>query len=326
MATEQQTKAIKPVEQLKMSLQKMDTQFKAALPSHITTEKFTRVLMTAVSQTPALVEADRQSLFGACMKAAQDGLLPDGREGAIVTFNSNGAKIAQWMPMTAGLLKKMRNSGEIASITSQIVYSGDAFEYYIDDEGEHISHRPLMFGERGDRIGAYSLLKTKDGAIYIECMNAKQIMDVKNVSRSKNNGPWSGPFEEEMWKKTTLRRLSKRAPMSTDVEEQIRRDDDLFMPEKEVKGKATPVAKTEALPPAAAIEPEILPSEAEQQEQEKIEAKKAVSRLHTAVKKKVESIPTEPHPSMEDGPVDRPAIFAQEEENDLDRALSEDTV
>lgn len=322
MATEQQTKAIKPVEQLKQSLQKMDGQFKAALPSHITAEKFTRVLMTAVSQTPALVEADRQSLFGACMKAAQDGLLPDGREGAIVTFNSNGGKIAQWMPMTAGLLKKMRNSGEIASITSQIVYSGDAFDYYIDDEGEHISHRPLMFGDRGERIGAYSLLKTKDGAIYIECMNAKQIADVKNVSRSKNNGPWNGPFEEEMWKKTTLRRLSKRAPMSTDVEEQIRRDDDLFMPEKEVKGKATPVAKTEALP-APAIEPEILPSEAEQ----KVEEKKAVSRLHNAVNKKKEAAPpAEPNPSMEDAPIDRPAIFAQEEENDLDRALSEDTV
>lgn len=316
--TTEQTKAIKPVDQLKQSLQKMDTQFKAALPNHISVEKFTRVLMTAVSQTPALVEADRQSLFGSCMKAAQDGLLPDGREGAIVTFNSNGQKIAQWMPMTAGLLKKMRNSGEIASITSQIVYSGDDFDYYIDDEGEHISHRPKMFGERGERIGAYSLLKTKDGAIYIECMNAKQIADVKNVSRSKNNGPWSGPFEEEMWKKTTLRRLSKRAPMSTDVEQQLHSDDDLFMPEKEVKGKATAVEKT-ALPPSPAVEPEIVAAEPEV-----TPAPVKKSRLHDAVKKK--EAPAEPHPSMEDAPVDRPAIFANEEENELDQALNQDTV
>ena len=315
MTTEQ--KAISPVDQLKQSIQKMDSQFKMALPPHIAVEKFTRVLMTAVSQTPALVEANRQSLFGACMKAAQDGLLPDGREGAIVTFNTKGGgKMAQWMPMVGGILKKMRNSGEIASVTSQIVYENDDFDYYIDDEGEHISHRPKMFGDRGKRIGAYSLLKTKDGAIYIECMDAKQIADVKNVSRSKDSGPWSGPFEEEMWKKTTLRRLSKRAPMSTDVETQIHRDDDLFMPEKEVKGKATPVSKTEALP-SPAIEPEILPAEPEKV----AEPAKTSSRLSKAVTKK--EAPAQPEPQEE---VDRPAIFANEEENELDAALNQDLV
>ena len=77
------------------------------------------------------------------------------------------------MSMVGGILKKVRNSGELSSITAQIVYENDEFNYYIDADGEHISHRPNMFGDRGKRIGAYALAKTKDGAIYVEVMTEK---------------------------------------------------------------------------------------------------------------------------------------------------------
>uniref|UniRef100_UPI00195373C4 recombinase RecT n=1 Tax=Klebsiella aerogenes TaxID=548 RepID=UPI00195373C4 len=46
------------------------------------------------------------------------GLLPDGREGAIVEFSGK----AQWMPMIGGLRKKVRNSGEIATWEAHVVY------------------------------------------------------------------------------------------------------------------------------------------------------------------------------------------------------------
>src|SRR3546814_9174090 len=75
----------------------------------IPVEKFHRVAVTAISSNPDLLNVDRTSLFGALMKAAQDGLLPDGREGAIVPFKGK----ASWMPMVAGIMKKVRNSGEI---------------------------------------------------------------------------------------------------------------------------------------------------------------------------------------------------------------------
>jgi recombination protein RecT len=305
------TKAISPVDELKGSIQKMDSQFKAALPPHIPVEKFTRVLMTAISQTPALAECTRPSIFAACMKAAQDGLLPDGREAAIVMFNSKAGKQAQFMPMTAGILKKVRNSGELATITAQPVYEQDIFDYYIDADGEHIKHVPNMFGDRGKRIGVYALAKTKDGAIYVEVMTEKQVMDVKNVSRSKEYGPWSGPFEEEMVKKTAIRRLSKRLPMSTDIEDTIRRDDELFMPEpteKVVAGKTNPAQP--ALPQAAS-EPE-----------PPAPKKTAPNKLKEAIKKEVQKMEI----IEDEEPVDRPAIFAEEEGNDLDRALGEEPI
>lgn len=236
--SEPQTKALAPVDEVKNSIAKMGDQFKLALPPHIPVERFVRVTQTAISTTPDLVAADRTSLFAAAMKAAQEGLLPDGKEAAIVTFNANignkanpkWIKKAQYMPMVAGILKKVRNSGELSMITANVIYKNDEFRYWVDQEGEHIHHTPNLFGERGDRIGVYSLARTKDGAVYIDVMRSEEVEAAKNVSRAKDSGPWSGPFENEMWKKTSIKRLAKRLPMSTDLEMTIRSDDEIFNP------------------------------------------------------------------------------------------------
>jgi len=235
---EAQTKALAPVDEVKGSLAKMSDQFKLALPPHIPVERFVRVTQTAVSTNPDLVAADRTSLFAAAMKSAQEGLLPDGKEAAIVTFNANignkanpkWIKKAQYMPMVAGILKKVRNSGELSMITANVIYKNDEFRYWVDQEGEHIHHTPNLFGERGDRIGVYSLARTKDGAVYIDVMRSEEVEAARNVSRAKDSGPWSGPFENEMWKKTSIKRLAKRLPMSTDLEMTIRSDDEIFNP------------------------------------------------------------------------------------------------
>ena len=218
-----QTKALAPIDEVRGSLQQMESQFRMALPPQIGVEKFTRVVMTALQVSPSLLNCDRRSLFAACVKAAQDGLLPDGREGALVPYGGE----VQWIPMVGGILKKVRNSGDLASIASQLIYSNDPFRYWVDDEGEHLTHDPKLFEDRGRLIGTYALAKTKDGHTYIEVMTSAQVQAVKACSKAKT-GPWSGSFELEMWRKTVIRRLSKRLPMSTDLEQTISRNDDLY--------------------------------------------------------------------------------------------------
>ncbi len=123
-----------------------ESEFRAAMPAHIPVERFTRVVTTAVVGNPDLLTADRRSLFESATKAAQDGLLPDGREGALVIYNTkvkldgkeHWIKKVQWMPMIAGILKKVRNSGELSTIVARVVYDGDKFRNWIDDSGEHI--------------------------------------------------------------------------------------------------------------------------------------------------------------------------------------------
>lgn len=218
------SKQLTPIEDIRNNLKVMEPQFKAALPPHISVDKFLRVAMTAIQTSPILLQKNRQSLFASCMKASQDGLLPDGKESALVPYKDN----VQYIPMVAGILKKIRNSGELSSITSQIVHEKDSFRYWIDSEGEHLEHTPNIFSDRGNPIGVYALAKTKDNSVYIEVMTLDQINKVKKMSKALESGPWSGPFEHEMWKKTAIRRLSKRLPMSTDLETVIRRDDELY--------------------------------------------------------------------------------------------------
>lgn len=219
---------ITPIEDVRNNLDRMKNEFSKALPPQISVEKFTRVAMTAIQAQQDLLQVDRKSLFGEIMKCAADGLLPDGREATIQVYRIKGAPTAKYMPMISGILKKVRNSGELATITSQMIYENDKFRYWIDDDGEHVEHEPQLFGDRGKKVGVYALAKTKAGEVYIEAMNEDQVVDVKNTSKAKEAGPWSGVFETEMWRKTVVRRLSKRLPMSTDLEEVIRRDDDLY--------------------------------------------------------------------------------------------------
>lgn len=229
------TKALAPIQEVRQTLEgpAMMAEIKKALPPHVDVAKFVRVAMTAVQNNPGLLDCHRQSLYGACIKAATDGLIPDGREAALVQFK--GA--VQYMPMVAGILKKVRNSGELASIDSQVVYKNDGFTYRPGIDSVPV-HSPDWFGERGEAIGVYAVAKTKDGETYIEIMNKDQVLAIKNTSRAKDGGPWAGPFETEMWRKSVIRRLSKRLPMSTDLEQVIQRDDELYDLDKKPEAPA----------------------------------------------------------------------------------------
>ena len=225
---ETQKKALSPIESVRQQLMGMEKQFRMALPPNIDPQRFIGIVLTALQRNPDLITADRKSFWNACMSAAADGLLPDNREAALVIYKSKGQPVVQYLPMVTGILKKVRNSGELATITSHIIFEKDKFSYWVDSKGEHLEHRPELFGDRGEPIGAYAIAQTKDGAFYIEVMSEDQIEAVRNVSRAKDFGPWSGPFRDEMKRKTVIRRLAKRLPMSTDVEQVIHRDDELY--------------------------------------------------------------------------------------------------
>jgi recombination protein RecT len=218
-------KSSSPLEEIRGGLMRMEDQIRMALPSHIPVERFIRVALMAIQMNPQLLQSDRKSLFLACQRAAQEGLLPDGKEAALVAYKKDDISVVQYIPMVSGILKKVRNSGELSSITSQIVFERDKFRYWVDESGEHVEHNPDLFGSRGKPIGVYALAKTKDGSIYLEVMTEAQVLAVRESSRAKN-GPWSGPFEGEMWRKTALRRLSKRLPMSTDLDPSAAREED----------------------------------------------------------------------------------------------------
>lgn len=228
-------------------IDKMAGQFDAALPRHIPVERFVRVVQTAVMGNPDLLKADRKSLWQAAMKAAQDGLLPDGREAALIARKGRVKVNGQWQdslqvsyqPMIAGVRKKARNSGEISTWDAHIVCEGDDFVFQLGDD-PRIEHSYNLKTERGKMIGAYSVCTLKDGTKSYEVMSLAEIYAIRNRSDAWKafagglikSTPWSTD-EGEMARKTVAKRHSKVLPMSTDLDDLMRRDDDLYDFKKE---------------------------------------------------------------------------------------------
>jgi recombination protein RecT len=204
--------------QVRHDLQRMSQEFGSVLPPQIPVERFIRTAITAVQQNPDLLRTERRSLMGACMKAAQDALLLDGREATLVIFKSK----AQYMPMVAGILKKVRQSGQISTIAAHVVYERDEFDYQLGDE-ERIFHKPNILEDRGKPVAVYCIARTVDGGAFREVMSTAQVEKIRSRSRSANNGPWATDWDE-MARKTVVRRLSKYLPSSTDMERVLQRD------------------------------------------------------------------------------------------------------
>ena len=230
---------------IKTMLAERADDFRAALPGHIAPEKFQRTIMTAVQSNPDLIRADRASLITACYKAAQDGLLPDGREAALVTFktrkkDAQGAwhdhLLVQYMPMVYGIRKKILQSGEIRDIQTAVVYRQEIEAgLFIYEEGTErvLRHKPLLdpsFDPTDDDIAAaYSVATTTDGDKSFEVMTRRDINKVRQASQTgavgrtdrqgraiAPKGPWVDWFSE-MARKTVMRRHSKTLPMSGDI-------------------------------------------------------------------------------------------------------------
>lgn len=248
---------ISPSDEVCNSIALRQKEYAAALPPQIPSARFVRVAQTAIRTTPKLLDCERNSLYGAIQKCAQDGLLPDGRESAIIPYGTT----ARYMPMIQGICKKARNSGEIKSLGAQVVYKNDEYDHWIDEQGEHFKHRPAR-ADRGEPILTYAFAQTKDGGIYFEEIDGAQMAAIEKMSKA-NDSPWKGPFKTEMMRKSALRRLLKhRVPSSSDLDDMIREDDDIYTsPEK----PAAPMAGTSSrlrtavettAKPAPAAEPE----------------------------------------------------------------------
>tara|TARA_R110000744_G_scaffold149386_4_gene262517 strand:+ start:454 stop:1284 length:831 start_codon:yes stop_codon:yes gene_type:complete len=195
-------------------IEKMEPEFGKALGDAVPSGRFTRIAVTAIKGNPALAELERTSLFKSIMQAAQDGLVIDGKEAAIIPFKGK----AQYLPMVAGLIKKIRQHSDFANLSHGIIYKAEfengSFEYVKGDD-ERLHHKPMIFGDRGEAIGAYAIVTTKDGQKFRAVLTKEEIEKRKNAGRAGGNGPW-GSWKEEMWIKTAIKAVYKIAPNSGD--------------------------------------------------------------------------------------------------------------
>lgn len=223
-----QAKQLAPIKQITGLLRKMEPEFAKALPAHIKPEKFIRAASTALQNEQIIAKInegklDTNSLLNACTKAAQDGLLLDNREAALLTFydKSKQMNVAQYIPMVQGLLKKARNSGKISKIECILVHANDEFSF--NPSVDSAPHHPIDWfekdGERGEMVGAYVVATLNDGSIQVEIMNERQIMNIAGQSKNAFQYQKNAKNAGEWWRKTVIRRACKYLPSSSDLDD-----------------------------------------------------------------------------------------------------------
>lgn len=199
-------------------IKKMEPGIKAALPSVLTPERFTRITLTALSTNPTLAQTTPNSFLGAMMVAAQLGLEPNTPLGQayLIPFKNKGTLECQFQLGYKGLIDLAYRSGEISVIQAHTVYENDefSFEYGLEPDLKHV---PAKI-DKGAPVWFYAIFKTKDGGYGFEVMSVEDVRaHAARYSQSYNSSysPWKTNFEE-MAKKTVLKRVLKYAPLKSD--------------------------------------------------------------------------------------------------------------
>lgn len=199
----------------------------ASLPRHVTADRWMRTLMTALQKTPKLMECSQGSLFLAMMNLSQTGLEADGHHAHLIPFanRKEGRIDCQLIIDYKGLIRMIRQSEEIEDIYAEVVYANDHFEIEMGTD-KRIVHKPEIYGDRGEFIGAYSVaVITGSPTRSFDWMSKTDVEKIRARSRSANSGPWVTDYAE-MAKKTVVRRHAKYLPMTIEVAESVRKDDE----------------------------------------------------------------------------------------------------
>lgn len=199
-------------------IKSMEGEIKKALPSVMTPERFTRMVLSAISTNPKLGSCTPPSFLGAMMSAAQLGLEPNTPLGQayILPYQNKGVLEAQFQLGYKGLIDLAYRSGEVELVQAHVVYENDKFEceYGLDAKLVHIPADK----DRGNAVKVYAMFKTKSGGYGYEVMSMDDIREhAKKYSKaySSNYSPWATNFEE-MAKKTVLKKCLKYAPLKSD--------------------------------------------------------------------------------------------------------------
>ena len=193
-------------------------EIKKALPSVITPERFTRMALSALNNTPKLAECIQMSFLAALMNAAQLGLEPNTLLGQayLIPYNNKGKLECQFQLGYKGMIDLVYRNEQVQTIQAQTVYENDFFEYELGLNSKLI-HKPAL-EDRGKIILFYAFFKLRNGGYGFEVLSKEDIdMHAQKYSKAYSSAytPWKTNYEE-MAKKTVIKKVLKYAPLKTD--------------------------------------------------------------------------------------------------------------
>ncbi len=114
-----------------------------------------------------------------------------------------------------GMIKILTDAGAVKNVDAGVIYSNDKYDFRRGSD-PYFKHQPAL-SNRGEKIGAYAIAFLRDGGFQFEILGRDEIEKVRATSESYKNeegrkfSPWE-TWEDEMWKKTVLKRLFKLLP------------------------------------------------------------------------------------------------------------------
>lgn len=205
----------------------LEPEIRRALPTVLTPERFTRMALSAINNTPELANCTPMSFIAALMNAAQLGLEPNTPLGQayLIPYKNKGILECQFQLGYKGLIDLAYRTGRIQMIQAHVVREFDFFEYQYGLDSRLV-HRP---GEanRGEITYVYGFFKLSNGGYGFEVSN-KADMDIFAAKYSKSFGSKFSPWEdnyEDMAKKTVIKRALKYAPVSSDFQKALAADE-----------------------------------------------------------------------------------------------------
>jgi recombination protein RecT len=192
-------------------------------------ERMMGAVWTSMQKVPDLQNCTLESVALCLKEASYRGLMPDGilGEAYLIPFRDNKKGITNCTLIVGvqGLLKLIRNSGEVELIIVNEVYEEDTISVTLGLE-QKLDHTPNYDSNKRKPTnvkGVYASVKLKNGEKPFVYMTRDEIKAIQSKSRGGSSGPWKDHWVE-MAKKTVIRRLCKYLPLSEDVQEDIKKD------------------------------------------------------------------------------------------------------
>ncbi len=210
----------------------MEKEIEKALPSNMSSKRFTRVILTLLKENPKLNECTQESFLLALMHCAQLGLEPDSQLGhAYIIPRKNkrrGVLEADVQVGYKGMLELAYRSNQFLNIYSQEICENDIFECEYGSTPKLI-HKPNILN-RSKVIGFYGFYKLKNGASYFEIMSKEDMKEFakdNTFNFESSNSTWNKDFNE-MAKKTMIKKVLKYAPSKVQFQNESKGIESVF--------------------------------------------------------------------------------------------------
>ena len=205
----------------------LQPELKQALPGVMTPERFTRIALSALNNTPKLQQCTPMSFIAALLNAAQLGLEPNTPLGQayLIPYKNKGTLECQFQIGYKGLIDLAYRSGQIQTIQAHCVYENDKFEYEYGLNAT-LSHKPAV-SDRGEPAFFYGMFKTINGGYGFSVMSRmemEQFAATYSKAYDSEYSPWKTSFED-MAKKTVVKQALKYAPIKTEFQRALSTDE-----------------------------------------------------------------------------------------------------